>query len=151
MGDAQINRDAARFLFRQPIRVRACQSLDQRAFAVVHVAGSGDDEVLCRRHTVTRLNPRWFNLRKVTRTMNDDDFRREDAPFKELVTNSRGNKGGNQSIVKVWCHALATLPLMTRDRRLMPDSVRPRHKRVGHRRPDAKPTCQRWTGGGSSA
>ena len=50
MGKAQIDRDPARFLFRQTIGIGAGQRLDQRTLAVIDVTGGGDDEVLTVGH-----------------------------------------------------------------------------------------------------
>ena len=44
--EAEVNRDAALFFLRQPIGINARQRLNQRAFAVVHMPGGGEDEVL---------------------------------------------------------------------------------------------------------
>ena len=49
VGEAEVDRDTARLLFRQAIGVGAGQRLDQRALAVIDVAGGGDDEMLRRR------------------------------------------------------------------------------------------------------
>jgi len=49
--EAKINRDAARFFFRQAIGIRAGQSLHQRALAMVYVAGGGQDEMLHGGHS----------------------------------------------------------------------------------------------------
>ena len=46
MGEAEIDRDFSRLFFRQAIRIGPSQRLDQRAFAMVDVAGSGEDKVL---------------------------------------------------------------------------------------------------------
>ena len=50
VGKAEIDGDAARLLFRQAIGIGAGQRLDQRALAVIDVAGGGDDEVLAVGH-----------------------------------------------------------------------------------------------------
>src|SRR5947199_8701582 len=54
MGEAEVDRNPARLLLRQTVRVDARQRLDQRALAMVHVAGGGNDEI-SRAHSVRRF------------------------------------------------------------------------------------------------
>ncbi len=46
-GEADVDGDAARLLFRQTIAVDAGQGLDQRGLAVVDVAGRAEDQIAC--------------------------------------------------------------------------------------------------------
>ena len=45
MGKTEINGHATRFLLRQPIRIRAGKRLNHGTFAVIYVAGGGEDGV----------------------------------------------------------------------------------------------------------
>ena len=49
VGEAEVDRDAARLLFRQAVGIGARQRLDERALAVIDVTGGGDDEMVGRR------------------------------------------------------------------------------------------------------
>ena len=44
-GEAQVDRDAARLLFRQPVGVGAGERFDQRRLAVIDMTGGADDDV----------------------------------------------------------------------------------------------------------
>ena len=46
MGKTEIDRNAARFFLRQPIRIDAGERFDQRALAVIDVPGRCEDEML---------------------------------------------------------------------------------------------------------
>jgi hypothetical protein len=54
MGEAEVNRDAARFFLGQPVGVDAGQRFDQGAFAMVHVTGGGHDEMPDRHRVKAR-------------------------------------------------------------------------------------------------
>ena len=45
MREAEVDRDAASLFLGQTVGVDAGQRFDQRAFAVIHVAGGGHDEM----------------------------------------------------------------------------------------------------------
>lgn len=52
MREAQVDRDAARFFFRQTIGVGAGERLDQRCLAVIDMAGGGENEILRIHRTI---------------------------------------------------------------------------------------------------
>src|SRR5260221_1522411 len=52
-GKSEIDRNAARFFFRQSVRISSGQRFDQCALAVIDVAGGGEDEILCHRDVET--------------------------------------------------------------------------------------------------
>ena len=54
VGEPKVNRDAARLLLRQAIGIGTRQSLHERALAVIHVAGGGEN-VVSRLHVAWRL------------------------------------------------------------------------------------------------
>ena len=54
--EAKLNGDLSRFFFRQPIWINSRQRFDQRAFAVIDVTGSRENEVFfCHRSYNWRL------------------------------------------------------------------------------------------------
>ena len=65
--EAEVDRDAARLLLRQPVGVGAGERLDQRGLAVVDVPGGADDDVRRRRALMTRCGERRARLGRVAR------------------------------------------------------------------------------------
>src|SRR6266699_2228117 len=75
MRKPKVNRDAARFFLRQPIRINARQRLDQCAFAVVHMAGGGEDEMFGV-HDLSLVIIAWIvSLRHAARTYSESALR----------------------------------------------------------------------------
>ena len=52
MRETEVDGDAARLLFGKAVGIGAGERFDQRAFAVVHVAGGGEDEMAWHGHAV---------------------------------------------------------------------------------------------------
>ena len=46
VGKAQFNGNAALFFFHQPVRIDACEGLDQQGFSVIHMSGCANDHML---------------------------------------------------------------------------------------------------------
>ena len=45
MGEAEVDRDAASFFFRQPVRIDSGKCFDQRTLAMINMAGGREDEM----------------------------------------------------------------------------------------------------------